>query len=193
MYAPRTVKTLTALFFAMVLGTLVLWVMDVDPIRPAGTHLAAVAVAEDAPLAVIARTEKGFSSKWNSIVVHGSGEGRAVLENCHFIVEPSGSEASPLGVRAGRAWLAQEESAHVPGAGREYYKGAIGVCIQGDFSQAPPSDEQWKRLIKLVTDLQKQFRIQPGRVYPYCSIAASDSPGAAFPVKLFNESLIEVR
>ena len=191
MYAPRTVKTLTALFFAMILGTLVLWLMDVDPIRPAGTHLAAVEAAEDAPLAVIMRTEKPHT-KWNSIIVHGSGEGRAVLENCHFVVEPSGGP-SPRGVRAGAAWLSQQESAHLPGTGRALYPGAIGVCIQGDFSTAPPSDEQWKSLIKLVTGLQRQFGIPAGRVYRYGSIAGSDSPGAAFPARLFNESLVAVR
>jgi hypothetical protein len=194
MYAPRTVKTLTVLFLAMTLGTLVLWSMDVDPIRPPGTHLAAVAAAEENPLAVIARTDRPLSSKWNRIVIHGSSEGPAVAGKCHFVVEAPATGGSPLGVRAGSVWLAQEESAHVPGAGHEWNKGAIGVCIQGDFSSAPPSEEQWQSLLKLVTDLQQRFRIPPSRVYLYRSIAArSDSPGAAFPEREFNDSLVSVR
>jgi hypothetical protein len=192
MYAPRTVKTLALLFLAMTLGTLVLWGMDADPVRPAGTQLAAVAAVEEGPLAVIMRTSRTHRN-WSCIVVHGSCEGQAVQDRCHFVVEPSGG-ASPLGVRAGPAWLAQQESAHIPGPAQEYYKGAIGVCIQGDFSHSPPSREQWQSLLKLVTDLQQQFHVPPGRVYLYRTVAArSDSPGAAFPVQAFNESLTSGR
>jgi hypothetical protein len=194
MYAPRTVKTLCALFFAMTLGALVLWMMDDGPIRSPG-HLAAVAVAEDAPLAVISQTQRPLSPrKWTRIIVHGSREGEAIVENCHFVVEPSGTPDCPLGVRAGGAWLAQQESAHVPGAGHEWNKGAIGVCLRGDFSRTPPSAEQWQMLIKLVTDLQQQFSVPPDRVFLYSELSArSDSPGAAFPFRQFNDSLLPVR
>jgi len=194
MFAPRTVKTLTALFLAMTIGTLVLAMMAVDPIRPRGRHLAAVAAAEESQLAVISRTDQTLA-KWRSIVVHSSVEGAAVAGNCHFLVDPEASIRSPdaLCVRSSGHWLAQEPAAHVPGRGHEWNDGSIGVCLVGDFSRQAPSDVQWQSLIKLVTDLQQQFRIPPSRVYLYRNIGGrGNSPGAAFPEKEFNDALLAV-
>jgi N-acetyl-anhydromuramyl-L-alanine amidase AmpD len=71
---------------------------------------------------------------------------------------------------------------------------AVGVCLVGDFSKAgPAAEEQTQALVKLVTDLQRQFKIPKERVYLYWTISASNkSPGAAFPEKEFNKALLAI-
>ena len=192
MFEPRTVKTLTALFFAMTGGALVLMLMDVEPIQPPGTHLTAVAANEDAQLPVISQTDVPLR-KWRSIVVHTSAEGRAVVANCHFVVDDgsAGGEAGALGVSSTAHWAQQRASAHVPGRGSDWNTESIGVCLMGEFSRRRPSDVQWQALMKLVTDLQQQFGIPSSRVYLYRDIGGrGDSPGRAFPAAEFNEQLL---
>ena len=190
MLAPRTVKILIALFLAMTGGTLVLTWLDVEPIRAPGTHLTAVAFAEESPLAVVTSTKRPLNIlKWRNIVIHGSAEGAATVGNCHFVVEPADTN-NPLGIRANGAWMDQAESPHVPpGPGPNWGKDTIGVCMVGDFSLSPPSDEQWKALVKLVTDLQKKCNVPASQVYLYRTIRGSSSPGAAFPEEEFNKAL----
>jgi hypothetical protein len=191
MLAPRTVKTLAALFFAMTIGTLLLMWMDVDPIHAPSTHLTALAVAEEAPLPVITQAQKPYSSQWQRLVIHSSAEGPSVAGKCHFVVDVGGG-GDPF--RANAPWQEQAESPHVPGRGHDWNKGAIGVCLVGDFSKVGPSDEQYQALLKLVTDLQQQFKIPASRVYFYGDIAgAGDFPGAAFPKSDFNTALVAVK
>jgi hypothetical protein len=190
MLAPRTVKTLTALFFAMTLGTLLLMWMDVEPIRAPGTHLTALAASEETPLAVIAHTRKPISSKWQRIVIHSSVEGPSAVEGSHFIVDPR-SAGDSLNVRATDCWQDQSESGHVAGSGHDWNKACIGICLSGDFSRTPPTPEQMQSLKKLVTDLQRRFGIPASRVYSYRDISSkSNSPGAAFPEKELAAALL---
>jgi len=191
MFAPRTVKILTALFFAMTVGTLVLTWMDVEPIRERDPRLAAIAAGEEAPLPAVTRTESPLSSsRWRSVVIHSSAEGPSAVARCHFVVEPS-SAGDSLNVRANGAWLSQTDSAHVPASAVP--ASSIGVCLMGDFKEAAPSPEQWQSLVKLVLDLQRQFKIDRSAVYLYRTISERKSPGAAFPEKEFNESLLVIK
>ena len=185
MFEPRTVKTLTALFFAMTVGALVLMLMDVEPIQPPGTHLTAVAANEEAQLPVIAQTEVPLR-KWRSIVVHTSVEGRAVVANCHFIID-----GGAIDVRSTAHWEQQRAGRHVPGRGSDWNTESIGICLMGDFALRRPSQVQWQSLMKLVTDLQQQFDIPSSRVYLYRDIGGrGNSPGKAFPQTEFHEQLV---
>ena len=184
MLAPRTVKTLTALFFAMTIGTLLLMWMDVEPNRAPGTSLTALRVSDENPLAVITRTRKPISdNKWQRIVIHSSVEGPAAIENSHFIVDPRPSGDS-LCIRATDCWQDQAESNHVPYIrGADWKTGSLGICLSGDFSKTPPTAEQMQSLKKLVTDLQRRFGTPAYRVHLYRDISSRNSPGAAFPDK----------
>jgi hypothetical protein len=191
MFAPRTAKTLTALFVAMTIGTLVLMWMDVDPIRVSGTPLTALAASQETPLGVITRTRNPIrDNKWRLIVIHSSVEGPAAVAGCHFVIDAGGAGNS-LNVRSNDCWQDQAETGHVAVGGYDWNKGSIGICLSGDFSRTPPSPEQMQTLKKLVTDLQRRFSIPASRVYSYRDISGkSNSPGAAFSDRELADALL---
>ncbi len=188
MFEPRTVKTLTALFGAMIVGTLVLMSLNGEPINAPGPHLAALAVDNEMELSAIAQTETTLR-KWQGIVVHSSNEGPDIAAKCHFVVEAPAtpSPRNPLGISARNAWLQQEPTRHVSSKSGDW-NGAIAICFAGDFSRLKPTDVQMVALVKLVNDLQKRFDIPASKVYLYRNIV-SNVPADMFPEAQFNDNL----
>ena len=190
MFAPRTVKTLIALFVAMTGGTMLLMALDTDPIQAPGTHLVAVAVADEAELAVVTQTDMPLR-RWHGVVVHTLAEGQAALDRCHFIIEPTASGG--VTIRSNGWWMKQQASSHERSPGGEWNT-SIGVGLMGEYSRQAPSNAQMQALIKLITDLQIRFRIPSSRVYLYGDISSRiASPGPAFPVAYFQDALVDPR
>ncbi len=190
MFEPRTVKTLTALFGAMIVGTLVLMSLNGDPINAPGANLTALFPDDEMELGAIAGTDVPLR-KWQGIVVHSANEGPDVAGRCHFIVEPAAANTKNImGVTARGAWQQQESTRHVRGASGEW-SSSIAICFAGDFSRQRPTNAQMAALMKLVNDLQKRFNIPASKVYLYRNIASS--PADLFNEAEFNENLLQDR
>lgn len=190
MFAPRTVKTLIALFAAMTSGAILLMLLDTDPIQAPGTHLVAVAAADEAELAVVTQTDIPLK-RWRGIVVHSLAEGPTMLARCHFVVAPSGDGG--VEVTSNRYWLRQQAAPHVL-AQDDDWGSCIGIGLKGDYSSQSPTNAEMQALVKLVRDLQIRFRIPASRVYLYGEISSTVlSPGAAFPAAVFQDSLLNIR
>ena len=71
--------------------------------------------------------------------------------------------------------------AHCPGMNRR----AIGVCLVGDFTSAPPPAEQLEVAADLVAGLCHVARISPEDVRPHRDFKNTACPGAVFPWELF--------
>jgi hypothetical protein len=196
MFEPRTVKTLTALFGAMTVGTLVLMLIEPRPIQAPNMPLIALTTPDaEVALPAITDIDVPLNNAWNKIVIHTSVEGPQVLKNCHWIIEPGdGRNPDAINVHPTDLWKRQQASAHVSPKNSAWNTESIGICLVGDFARQKPSPSQWKDLIKLTTDLQDKFTIPRTRVYTYHDIDGKvNSPGAAFPAREFNEALAAVR
>ena len=195
MLQPRTVKTLVALLAAMTLGTILLISIDAAPIRPPGTHLAAVAAADEMELPVVTQTDVPLR-KWKNIIVHTSVEGADVANRCHFVIDSANASetSTSLPVRSIAPWIQQTNSLHTAKGANDWNTDSIGVCLMGDFSRRRPSPVQWQAMVKLTNDLQKRFKIPAERVYLYRDIGGAkiNSPGSAFSQKEFDDALLTI-
>lgn len=193
MASSRTIKTLTALLAAMTAGVFTLMLMETEPYQP-DTSLTAVGVRNPVA-AIISDTEAVVrAARWRNIVIHTTGaEGNDVVNECHFILAPAGDGSSEMLLQATDLWRAQQVARQTRGLGEAFdAESIIGVCIVGDFSVNRPTDEQFDKLVTLVTSLQKHFDIGAARVYLLGHIdPLSQSPGPAFPARAFEQRLIK--
>jgi hypothetical protein len=187
----RTIKTLTALFVAMTLGTLVLMVLDTEPISPMAQPLMVVSPPPAGAAKSVYETRRPLQrAKWRYIVVHASPHrAHPPAAACHFLV---GADVGGNGkVVATEHWLRQREGGHIGGYWR---RNSIGVCLIGDFSRRPPAKGQFRSLVELVNALQGICNVPADRVYLHRDLdARSGSPGAAFPVERFSGRLLQRR
>jgi hypothetical protein len=96
----------------------------------------------------------------------------------HFVVERiEGTYAAIMGRPLNMA------GEHSPG----HNTVAIGVCLVGNFSDAPPPPEQLKCAADLVSGLAVAFRIPVGRVLRHNAVRATECPGDLFPWDAFLE------
>jgi len=192
MASSRTVKSLSALFVAMTLGALVLMALETEPIRPLAQ--ASLAVVSPPPagaaLAVYETTQPLDVGQWRHIVVHAApASSDPLARQCHFQIRADGHGGWQVASTA--YWRRQRPGGHVGGY---WERMSIGVCLIGDFSQRPPDGRQFGRLVELVNTLQEVCDIAADRVYLHRDlVAASTSPGAAFPNAAFSARLIRTR
>ena len=194
MVGSRTMKTLGALVAAMTVGSVALILMETAPIRPPVTNLSAVTSLADESSEAISQTNVAIkAAKWRQIVVHTSVEPLDADRDCHFVIEQTpGSDGKS--VRATSLWDRQAEGNHVFASGYNWNASSIGVCLIGDFSQTPPTASQMRSLIGLIRSLQQTCGVTADRVYLAWDIdPRTASPGAAFPAREFNGSLLRPR
>ena len=188
MAASRTVKTLSALFVAMTFGALVLMILETEPIRPTAQPLAVLGPPPaGAAQAVYETTTPLEAGRWRHVVVHASPHSSDPLaRQCHFQVRPDGRGRWQVASTA--FWRRQRRGGHIGGY---WADSSIGVCLVGDFSRRPPTPEQFERLVDLVNTIQEVCRISADRVYLHRDlVAASSSPGVAFPDATFSARLL---
>lgn len=97
----------------------------------------------------------------------------------HFVVEQIGGhyvvvKARPL------EWF----GAHTRG-----HNSAIGICLVGNFSNEPPSEEAIKELIQLTKELMNQYNILVGSVHKHSDFGNTECPGLKFPWQDFKRRL----
>ncbi len=183
----RMIRTLAALVAAMTVGTLVLMVMQTDPIIPTPTSAVLVQPAEQ-----FRRVSIGADTalrNWRNIVVHSSANERSpVARGSHFTIAPNGD------IRRSSLWMGQNLGAHVARPRLSWNRDSIGICLIGDFSAAAPTAAQYKAVIALARNLQKTLGIPAGNVYLSGQIGqGGTSPGRAFPVKRWTNALLGAR
>jgi len=186
----RTIKTLAALLVTMTLATFALIAMETQPPTPPES-VAAIARPTDSIDKIVTDTAIPIQPmKWRNIVVHTTGaEAPDMASRCHFVIEASSADGKGL-LRSTSLWQGQAEGNHVRAAGRNYNEDSIGICLIGDFSRKPPTQEQFKALLALVRDLQQRHNIPRDNVYfPSDLDPKVQSPGEAFPAKEFMDQL----
>jgi hypothetical protein len=186
MVGSRTITVLVVLLAAMTIGALVLMYLQTGPILPAKS-VAAIASDKPGPAEAVFNTQVPLQPlQWRNIIIHGSAsEGRAAVEESHFLIDGDGK------VLPTDRWASQTPARRMILGGRNWNLDSVGICLEGDFSQAAPSHAQYRSLQQLVGTLQSCFNIPADRVYLYRHLdGASRSPGEAFPADDFNARLL---
>jgi len=76
-------------------------------------------------------------------------------------------------------WAQQLQGAHAGDANLN--ASAIGICLVGDFNQAPPTGRQIDSARRLVEALRIRYGIGLARVVAHRQVKATDCPGKLFP------------
>ena len=182
------INTLAVLLAALTVGTIVLMLLETDPIIPKIRSL--IAASDVDPMKIVRDTDAPLV-KWTEVVVHATGaEGPDIARLCHFVIAPD-AEGTGYEVQATGLWRRQGNSLHILGPNSDLSETSISVCLVCDFSLRRPTDAQFRQLMALVRSLQFDFRIARGHVYLYRDLDASTySPGRAFPEGTFTARLL---
>ena len=87
-------------------------------------------------------------------------------------------------VLIGRPWTMV--GAHAPGRNLD----SLGICIIGNFDEAPPPPDQWNAAIKLVSWLTIQLHISVGRVIGHREATKNRTcPGKYFDLNEFRRAV----
>jgi hypothetical protein len=130
-------------------------------------------------------------NKWQWIVIHHSATavgGAARFDKMHrnvhhwdelgyHFVIGNGSDTGDGAVEVGGRWTKQKWGAHAKTADNRFNEQGIGVCLVGHFDQAQPTTAQLRALAKLVSHLQKTYRIPSERVIGHSDTKATECPG----------------
>lgn len=184
------INTLVGLLAALTVGTIILMLLEVDPVKPKVRSL--IATSDDDPMQIVRDTTMPLrSGKWENVVVHATGsEGAEIARLCHFIIAPR-SDGDGFEVQSTELWRMQAHSLHVLGPNEHLSESSIALCLVGDFTATRPPDKQLRQLMALVRSLQFDFRIAKGHVYLYRDLdTGTFSPGRAFPESTFTARLL---
>ena len=181
------IKTLVFLLGVLTLGTLILMLIETAPIESEVPSLIATRRPAEDYGAIVRRTRVPLQPmKWRGIVVHATAaEGNRIEARCHFVAAADGT------LQVTNLWDSQAEARHIEGPNRRLNADSIAVCLAGDFRRHRPTGEQFRTLVHLVRALQRACHIPGDSVYLYRHLhTRTDSPGAAFPTKAFDSSLL---
>jgi hypothetical protein len=136
--------------------------------------------------------------EWRYIIVHHSGEPNGGYESIdryhrdvngwdecgyHFVIG-NGSESGDGEVEVGNRWAKQKHGAHTkPGNNEEYNNFGIGICLIGNFNEAPPTPKQIEACRRLIAYLQQECRVPSRGITTHGDVPGTntDCPGRYFP------------
>jgi hypothetical protein len=143
--------------------------------------------------------------RWNSIVIHHSGQPSGDSDSIardqmaaglkglgyHFLIGNGNGLGDGI-VHVGYRWIDQLPGAHVTGPNQDQYnERSIAICLVGNGDRRPFTDRQVTRLVSLVQRLQGQLGIPAHNVYLHRDLSrATDSPGRYFPTAWLQEQLL---
>jgi N-acetyl-anhydromuramyl-L-alanine amidase AmpD len=81
--------------------------------------------------------------------------------------------------------------AHCPGRNQI----DLGICLIGDFTKAPPPDEQLRVTAELCADLCERWGILPMDIRPHRAFRKTECPGRAFDnfrFKAFQDQVMQI-
>jgi N-acetylmuramoyl-L-alanine amidase len=80
----------------------------------------------------------------------------------------------------GAAYQTQPVSLTAVHAGQNS-RDSVGVCLIGDFTNAPPPQPQLDAAAHVLAELTKQLNLTPDQIFGYSEIVNTQSPGATWP------------
>lgn len=144
--------------------------------------------------ATVAWTPSVAERRWRFIVVHHSattnGDAAAFDRahrargwdelGYHFVVG-NGSLSRDGQLEVGSRWRKQKHGAHAKVRGHpEYNQLGVGICLVGNFNNAPPGEAQMQTLARLIRGLMTRYNIPKSRVLGHGMLAPTDCPGKQF-------------
>lgn len=96
----------------------------------------------------------------------------------HFLIG-NGHGMKDGEVAATFRWKEQSDGAHAGNA--QYNTQGIGICLVGNFEDAPPTPSQLKSLRDLMTSLRTQYRIEATGIVRHTDVKQTACPGKHFP------------
>jgi hypothetical protein len=159
---------------------------------------AAVGLTAAADRGAVRYPAKRAARAWNSIVLHHSATTVGDVASIdavhrqqrdsqgnpwrgigyHFVV----GNGRPMGdgeVRPTFRWHEQLAGAHA--GQRDYNERGIGICLIGNFDEAPPTAKQLAALGALLTTLSDRYAIPRERIVRHQDVHATACPGRLFP------------
>ncbi len=161
----------------------------------------------DASVSALVKLDKANPQRdWTSIVLHHSatsGGDVAAIDKVHRQQRDSNGQpwlgigyhfvignGRPMGdgeVEATFRWRRQLPGAH---AGRhDYNEHGIGICLIGNFDEAPPTEKQLAAARELVRHLAQQYRIPRPRILRHRDVQSTACPGRRFPWEEFRAAV----
>ncbi len=161
-------------------------------------NIAIVAAAAQRTEAVEPYEPEAAARAWKSIVLHHSATSGGSVDaidavhrrrrdadgkpwrgiGYHFVVG-NGHSMRDGEIQPTFRWRQQLAGAH---AGRhEENESGIGICLIGNFDEAPPTEKQLAALSRLLQTLSTRYAIGRGRVLRHKDVQNTLCPGALFP------------
>ncbi len=139
------------------------------------------------------RPPKGFSRKWQCIVIHHSATphgGARKFDNdhkalgwdelgYHFVIG-NGTDTANGSVEVGPRWTKQKHGAHCKSPDNYYNEHGIGICLVGNFEKQSPTAAQMSALARLVRYLMSECGIPASKVMTHAQCKATVCPGKFF-------------
>ena len=136
------------------------------------------------------------ATRWKYIVIHHSAtkQGNAkIFDNYHrnekgmkdglayHFVVGNGAKSKDGQVETGQRWARQMAGAHC--YDNRMNQESVGICLVGNFDESRPTAKQMDALLKLISDLQKQYRIPKANILLHKEVdkQQTNCPGKKFP------------
>jgi hypothetical protein len=136
------------------------------------------------------------SGIWKYIVIHHSATKQgnaAIFDNYHrntkgmkdglayHFVIGNGTKSKDGQIEVGRRWDRQIAGMHC--FDNKMNQESIGICLVGNFDLSVPTERQMQSLLKLIADLQAQYRIPKSniRLHQEVDKRQTNCPGKKFP------------
>ena len=149
-------------------------------------------------------------SDWQYIVIHHTATGSGSVESIHaehrrrkdadgnpwlgigyHFVVGNGHGMKDGAVESTFRWDEQLHGAH---SGHALFNArGIGVCLIGNFEQAPPTKEQMQSVRTLVAVLATRHQIPRERIIGHVAVKATACPGKHFPLNELRQVIPETR
>jgi N-acetyl-anhydromuramyl-L-alanine amidase AmpD len=135
------------------------------------------------------------AARWKYIVIHHSATKQgnaAIFDNYHrnekmlkdglayHFVIGNGTKSKDGQVETGQRWARQIAGAHCYDNRMNHE--SVGICLVGNFDESRPTAKQMDALIKLISDLQKQYRIPKANILLHKEVdkKQTNCPGKKF-------------
>lgn len=136
---------------------------------------------------------------WQYIVIHHTASSSGSVESIHELhskkKDKSGNSWLGIGyhfvigngngmpdgqIETTFRWREQMHGAHA--GAKKYNQQGIGICLVGNFEEAPPTEAQLSAVKKLVGTLKNEYKIAGENVQGHRDVKATACPGKYFPM-----------